>query len=91
MGSNCLQSAFIEEVNNEDLSGLSSGLQLIGNAIVQHINDSDIFDGPGPTSSSVPPSIEDPHEDLGTADSDDDSLPSLGDPEPELFGKTTPP
>ena len=53
------------------------------------LDDPDIFDGPGPTSSLVPPPIKDPHEDLGTSDSDDNSLPSLGDPEPEFFGKKT--
>jgi len=83
------RSAFIEEVDDEDLPVPSTGPQLIGDATVQHIDDSDIFDGPGPTSSSAPPPIEDPPEDLGTSDSDDDSLPSLGDPEPEFFGETT--
>jgi len=39
----------------------------------------------------VPPPIEDPHEDLGTSDPNDNSLPFLGDPEPEFFGKKTPP
>ena len=80
---------FIKEVNNEDLPGLSTHPQQIGHATVQHVDDSDAFDGPGPTSSLVPPPIEDPHEDLGTPDSDDDSLPSLSDPEPEFFGETT--
>jgi len=69
----------------------STGPQPIGDATVQHIDDSDIFNGPGQTSSSVPPPIEDPHQDLGTSDSKDDSLLSLGDPEPELFGEKTPP
>ena len=69
----------------------STGPQPIGHATVQHINDPGIFNGPGPTSSSVPPPIEDPHGDLGDSDSDSDSLPFLGDPEPEFFGKTTPP
>src|SRR5882724_6635276 len=85
------RSAFIEEVDDEDLQVPSTGPQLIGDTTVQHIDDSDIFNGPGPTSSSAPPPIKDPHEDLGTSDSDDDSLPSLGDPEPEFFGETTPP
>src|SRR5882724_4654864 len=59
--------------------------------MVQHINDPDLFHGPGMTSSSVPPPIEDPHEDLDASDSNDDSLPFLGDPKPEFFGKETPP
>src|SRR5882724_4777185 len=83
------QSAFLEEVEDEDLLVPSTGPQPIGDTTVQHINDSDIFDGPGLTSSSAPPPIEDPPEDLGTSDSDNDSLPSLGDPEPEFFGETT--
>src|SRR5882724_3120535 len=83
------QSAFIEEVNNEDLPVPSTGPQPIGHATIQHLNDSDIFDGPGQTSSSVPPPIEDPHEDLGASDSDNDSLPSLGDPKPKFFGEKT--
>jgi len=36
-------------------------------------------------------STDDTHEDMGTSNSDDNSLPFLGDPKPEFFGKTTPP
>jgi len=68
---------------------LSTGPQLIDHATVQHIDDSDIFDGHGTTSSLVTPPLEDPHEGLGASDSDDDSLPFLGDPKPELFGEKT--
>ena len=32
-----------------------------------------------------------PHDDLGASDSNNDSLPFLGDPEPKFFGKMTPP
>src|SRR5882724_3239164 len=85
------RSAFIEEVDDEDLPVPSTGPQPIGDATVQHIDNSDIFDGPGPTSSSAPPSIKDPHEGLGASDSNDDSLPFLGDPEPEYLGEMTPP
>ena len=60
--------------------------QLIGHTTVQHINNPDLVNGPGPTSSQVPPPIEDPHE---VPNSDDDSLPFLGDPKPEFFGETT--
>src|SRR5882724_12910463 len=63
-GSNRLRSAFIEEVNDEDISVPSSSPQPIGHTTVQHIDDSDIFDGPGLTSSLVPPPIKDPHGDL---------------------------
>ena len=67
----------------------SYGPQLIGHATVQHIDNPDIFYGPGLTTSSVPPPIEDPYRDLGTSNSNDDSLPFLGDPEPKFFGETT--
>jgi len=77
-GSNHLQSAFIEEVEDEDIPVLSSGPQPISHATVQHIDDPDIFEGPGPPSSSVHPSGH--SGDLGSPDSDDDSLPFLGDP-----------
>src|SRR5882724_2836084 len=89
IGSDCPQSAFIEEVDDEDLTVPSSGPQLIGHATVQHIDDPDFIDSPGPTTSQVPPTINDPHEDLGASDDDDDSLPFLGDPKPEFFGETT--
>ena len=89
VGLNCPRSALIEEVDHEDLPVPSASLQPISNATVKHIDDSDILDGPRLTSSSVPPPIEDPHEDLGASDSDDNSLPSLGDPKPEFFGEKT--
>ena len=70
---------------------LSTSPQMIGHSTVQHVDDSDIFNGPGPTSSSVPPPLKDPHEVLGTSNSNDDSWLFLGEPEPEFFGKKTPP
>ena len=39
----------------------------------------------------MPPPINDPHEDLGAPNSDSNSLPFLGDPEHNFFGKMTPP
>jgi len=89
IGSNHPRYAFIEEVDDEDLPVPSSGPQLVGHAIVQHIDDPDLCDIPGPTSSHVPPTIEDPHEDLGGSDSKDNSLPFLGDLKPKFFGETT--
>src|SRR5882724_2559555 len=56
------RSAFIEEVDDEDLPVPSPGPQLIGDAIVQHNDHSDIFDGTRPPRSSAPPPIEDPPE-----------------------------
>jgi len=67
----------------------STSPQPIGDTTVQHIDNSDIFDGPGRNQLLDPTTIEDHHEDLGASDSNDDSLPSLGDPEPEFFGETT--
>ena len=69
----------------------SAGPQLISHATVQHVDDPDIINSPEPISSQVPPTIDDPHEDLGTSDSNDNSLPFLGDPKPEFFGEMTPP
>ena len=68
----------------------SSGPQPIGHATVQHIDDPGIIYSPGLTSSQVPPLTDDPHEDLCASNSDNDSLPFLGDPKPEFFGETTP-
>ena len=67
----------------------STSPQLIGHTTVQHINNLDIFDGPGPTTSLAPPPIEDPHGDLGNSNNSDNSLPFLGDPKPEFFGEMT--
>src|SRR5882724_3158601 len=58
---------------------------------VQHINNPDFIHSPGLTRPQVPLPTNDSHEDMGTSDSDDDSLPFLGDPEPKFFGKMTPP
>jgi len=52
-GSGHPRSAFIEEVDDEDLLVPSTSPQPIGHATVQHIDNPDIFDGPGLTSSSV--------------------------------------
>src|SRR5882724_894511 len=89
IGLDCPQSAFIEEVDDKDLPVLPSSPQPIGHATVQHIDNPDFIDSPGPTSPQFPPTIDDPHEDLGTSDSDSDSLPFLGDPKPKIFGETT--
>jgi len=85
----CPRSAFIEEVDDEDLPVPSTGPQSIVHATIQHVDNSDIFNGPGLTSSSVPPPLEDSHGNLSTSDSDDDSLPFLGDPKPKFFGEKT--
>jgi len=91
IGLDCPQSAFIEEVDDEDLSVPLYGPPPIGHTTVQHVNDPDFIGNPGPARSQVPPPTNNPNEDLGTPNSDDDSLPFLGDPEPELFGNMTSP
>jgi len=91
IGSDHPQSAFIEEVNDEDLYVLLLGPPPISHTILQHIGDPDIVDGPGPAQPQVPQPTNKFNEGLGTPDSDNDSLPFLGDPEPEVFSNTTPP
>jgi len=59
--------------------------------ILQHVDDPDVIDSPGPAQPQIPLPTDNPDEGLGTPDSDDNSLPFLGDPEPEFFGETTPP
>ena len=85
--SDCPQSAFIEEVNDKDLPVPSSGPQLIGHTTVQHINDPDFINIPGLARSQVPSSTNDPNGGLGTPNSNDNSLPFLGDPSPNSLEK----
>ena len=49
----------------------SSDPQPIGHATVQHVDDPDTIDSPVTTSSQVPLCTDNPHEDMGTSDSDD--------------------
>src|SRR5882724_6281956 len=49
IGSDRPRSTFIEEVDDEDLYGPSSGSPPIGRTILQHIDDPDVIDSPGPT------------------------------------------
>src|SRR5882724_10818540 len=91
VGSDCPRSAFIEEVDDKDLYVPSSGSPPIGRTILQHADDPDVIDSPGPTQPWVPLPTDNPGEGPGAPDSDDNSLPFLGDPEPEFFGETTPP
>jgi len=87
VGSKGPRSAFIKEVDDEDLPVPYSGPQLISHTAVQHVDDPDLFNSPGPTSSPVSPTIKNPHEDLGISDSNNNCLPFLGDPKPEFFGE----
>ena len=67
----------------------SSGPQLIGHTTVQHVDDPDFINSPEPSRVPVPPVTNDLNEDIGASDSNDDSLPFLGDPELEFFREMT--
>jgi len=69
----------------------SSDPQPIGHATVQHVDDPDFIDSPGSDRSPVQLPTDDPNEGLSAPDSDDNSLPFLGEPKPEFFSKMTPP
>jgi len=62
-----------------------SGPPLISHATIQHVNDPDFIDDPGPARSQVPLPSDGPIEGLGAPNSNDNPLPFLGDPEPEFF------
>ena len=91
VGSDHPRSAFIEEVDDKDLHVPFLGFPLIGRTILQHVDNPDVIDSPGPAQPQVPLPTNNPDEGLGAPDPDDDSLPFLGDPEPEFFGEMTPP
>ena len=67
------------------------GPKLIGHTTVQHVDDPNPFDElitpgrPRPCFTGTDPA------DVFPPDHNDDSIPSLGDPEHEFFGETTPP
>ena len=69
----------------------SSCPKLISHATIQHVDDLNFVNHHEPTRAPAPPLSNNLNEDLGTSNSNDDSLPFLGDPKPEFFGKTTPP
>src|SRR5882724_1559271 len=85
IGSDHPQSTFIEEVEDKDLPVPPSGPPLISHATIQHVNDPDFIDDPGPARSQVPLPSDGPIEGLGAPNSNDNPLPFLGDPEPEFF------
>ena len=86
-----LQSTFIEEADNKDTFVLPSGPKPVGHTTFQHLNDSDFIYNPEPSKTPVPWLSNDLDEDDKPSNPDDDSLPSLCDPEHGFFGKTTPP
>src|SRR5882724_9169458 len=60
VGSDRPRSAFIEEVDDEDLYVPSSGSPPIGRTILQHVDDPDVIDSPGPTQPRVPLPTDNP-------------------------------
>jgi len=91
IGLDCPQSAFIEEVNDEDIFLPSSSPQLIGHTTVQHVNDPDFINSHKPSITPAPLPPNDLNIYISASNSDNDSLQFLGDPEPKFFGKMTPP
>src|SRR5882672_1128807 len=59
--------------------------------MVQHVNDPDPFNKPITPGRHSPCSMGTGPADVLLPDPDDDSIPSLGDPEHEFFGEMTPP
>jgi len=73
IGSDHPQSAFIEEVDEEDLYIPLSGLSLIGggpNHFLQHVDDQTFFGQPWPAHPQVPLPTNNFNEGLSTPDSD---------------------
>ena len=66
-----------------------SSPELIGHTTVQHVDNLNFVNKPEPPSTPAPLPTEDLSEDDGTSDSDDESLPFLGDPEHEFFTDIT--
>src|SRR5882672_2321416 len=90
-GSEHPQSAFIEEVDDEDAFVTPLGPKLIGHTMVQHVDDPDPFNKPITPGQPRPSSMGNEPADVLPPDPNDDSIPPLGEPEHEFFGKTTPP
>src|SRR5882672_6874947 len=91
IGSERPRSAFIEEVDDEDAFVKPLGPEPIGHTMVQHVDDPDPFDEPIIPGRPHPCSMGNDPADIRPPDSDDDTIPLLGDPEHEFFGETTPP
>src|SRR5882724_7426220 len=87
VGSDRLRSAFVEEVNNKDFHIPLLEFPPIGRTILQHVDNPDVIDRPGPAQSQVPLPTGNPDEGLGAPNTNNDSLPFLGDPEAEFFGE----
>jgi len=77
--------------DNDDIYVQPSIPELIHHTIVQHVDDPIFVIDPEPARTPAPLLSDDLDEDEDTSDSDDNSLPSLGDPETKFFGEMTPP
>jgi len=89
MRSECPRSTFIEQVDDKDLIRTSAGPEPVSHATLQHMDDPDIPGHPDPTNVQPPHPTHNPMEDDIPSDSDNDTLPYLGDPEHEFFGDST--
>src|SRR5882724_8311029 len=57
--------------------------------MVQHVKDPNFISDPEPARTPAPPLTDGLDEDDGASNSNDHSLPSLGDPKHKFFGETT--
>src|SRR5467141_1407146 len=89
IGSERPRSAFIEEVDDEDAFVIPLGPEPISHTMVQHVDDPDPFEEPITPGRPRPCSTGNDPADVLPPNSDDDTIPPLGDPEPEFFGKMT--
>ena len=69
----------------------SSSPQPISHATVQHIDEPNFINSPEPARAPALLFTDNLDENIGASDSNDDSLPFLGDPEPKFFSEMTPP
>src|SRR5882672_10926852 len=91
IGSERPRSVFIEEVDDEDAFVKPLGPEPIRHTTVQHVDDPDPFEEPITPGQPCPSSMGNDLADILSPNSDDDSIPPLGDPEHEFFGEATPP
>src|SRR5467141_3231398 len=89
IGSEHPRSAFIKEVDDEDALVIPLGAEPIGHTTVQHVDDWDPVDEPIAPGRPCPCSMGNDPADVLPPNPDDDTIPPLGDPEHEFFGKTT--
>ena len=59
----------------------SSSPKPIGHTTVHHVDEPDVINSPEPARALVPLLTNDLNDEIGASDSDNDSLPFLGDPD----------